>query len=102
MMKIGDIIRFDVFRWGDDPEENQSCPPIWGRVCHIDRRPDRDGGEFNHLCGGAPVGFLDTGSLDGLCFFSSCDRWEIVPENEVPSEVWAEIAKRALLGAENE
>lgn len=98
-MKVGDIIRFDHFVWTSDGD-NQADPPIWGRLVTVDEDdvPEEIGpnGNFEYLAGGAP-GWLPEGEGAGndIAFYSP-DRWEIVPEDEVPGEVWAAIAKREL------
>ena len=73
--------------------------PVWiiGRFI---RNPDYDTNNEETLI--APEfsdDELEAMDWDGSYSLSRvCDEWELVPENEWPDEVYAAIAKRALLG----
>lgn len=96
-MKVGDLIRYSVAHG-----QSVDC---WGLI-------NRYGGTSNgmaeyhgHIVAGVSPGHWHIGSpchvydppekskawVDG-------PRWVVVPEDEVPDEIWAEIAKNALLG----
>lgn len=88
-MKIGDVIRFDVFRWSEAGENLCANRPIWGYIFQA--------GSTN---GKAIVlqGTRKARKGDELYFSTVYDKWEIVSDpNKWPPEVCREIVKKALL-----
>jgi hypothetical protein len=96
--EIGDIIRVSRFFW-DSGAENLADPPVWGRVTKT--RHNGGGCDFDYLCGGSSE-FVDdmvrNNDLDaeGIPAFEGMDVWEVIPEDEVPDEIWAQIVQQAL------
>jgi hypothetical protein len=93
MTKVGDVVRFDEFRWARD-SKNLAGPhnPLWGRVTAV----QGNGGNFELLYGKLKLSEPDKPT--DIAFYEPNDSWEIPPESEWPAEVCVAMAKRALLG----
>lgn len=87
----GDFLKFTVFKW-HELGSNVAEPPLWGRCM--------SGDKVFIFCGGNEEmqRDMDVQDAGGFIFTRTLDVYEIVPEDKVPDEVWAAIAKRALLG----
>lgn len=69
-------------------------PPAWAQVSEVDPPTARlNLGSVTFVTGPNEV----TGS-SGMWPLDTADVFKIVPGDEVPGEIWAKIAERALLG----
>lgn len=70
--------------------------PIWLHKAYRGDSPYYEIEGEEYLCGGnIPEEDL---KYPGLLSITNSDTYEIVPEDQVPDEIWGEIARQALVG----
>lgn len=107
-LKRGDVIIVKVTKYYIDDDTRHpritARTPAWVRGKYVEDRHWNIEGETLLIAPRLTQKEQDRLDWEGYLGLTTAsgDEWEIVPEEQVPDKVWVAIAKRALLGEDDE